>query len=120
MGTRSRGFKRRGSAIRDQETVADGEKPNPSQTAAAQPTKPDAEPAPTIRKGVYLSALIYVEGDEAAPEDFSARATSALKDALQSALKEDSNGLTMKLKKVEVRNDIEQDESGNTEEKFQF
>jgi len=120
MGTRSRGFKRRGSGTKSQEAVAGEGKSATPQTAAAQPTKPDIETPPTIRKGIYLSALIYVEADQPPAEDFTAAATSALKDAFQAALKETSSGLTMTLKKVEVRNDVEEDKVESSEEKFQF
>jgi hypothetical protein len=114
------------------------EKAPPPQQAQAPPTPPadqkTAEPAPAeqakpanvIRKGIYLSALIYIEGDMPAPDDFISPTTKALKSVLVQALKGEHDGLNMTLKKVEVRNDIEQDdeeEAGNDsgkEEKFQF
>jgi hypothetical protein len=89
----------------------------------AAPTE-QPKPANVIRKGIYLSALIYVEGDMPAPDDFISSATNALKSVLDEALKGEHDGLSMTLKKVEVRNDVEQeDEEGKDssgEEKFQF
>jgi hypothetical protein len=78
------------------------------------------EEPPVIRKGIYLSALIYVEGDQAAPDDFSALSTSTLKEALTEALMTERDGLSMKLKKVEVRNDVEVEDEAEGSEKFQF
>ena len=92
------------------------------QPSQAEPAK-EPEARPTIRKGIYLSALIYVEGDMPAPDDFIGPATNALKSVLDEALNGQRDRLSMTLKKVEVRNDIEQDageEDGQTEEKFQF
>jgi hypothetical protein len=83
----------------------------------------EAKPSNVIRKGIYLSALIYVEGDMPAPEDFISPTTKALKSVLEGALKGEHDGLSMTLKKVEVRNDVEQDEEDEgevREEKFQF
>ena len=83
-------------------------------------------PSPaSIRKGVYLSALIYVEGDQAPAENFTALATSALKDALTSALKVGAQrrhgGLSMTLKSVDAVNDVEQDDGQSAKsKKFQF
>ena len=77
---------------------------------------------PTIRKGIYLSALIYIEGDQPAPEDFTALTTDALKKRLASAFEGEQDGLAMTLKKVEVVNDVEEEhaEDKPQEEKFQF
>ena len=83
----------------------------------------EAKPSNVIRKGIYLSALVYVEGDMPAPEDFISPTTKALKSVLEGALKGEHDGLSMTLKKVEVRNDVEQDEEDEgevREEKFQF
>ncbi len=87
----------------------------------------DASTPPVIRKGIYLSALIYVEGDQPAPEDFAALTTSVLRRVLNRCLQgghEGHEGLTMTLKRLEVRHDIEQngEEEGDEgrEEKFQF
>ncbi|HKP52317.1 MAG TPA: hypothetical protein VJ183_06660 [Chloroflexia bacterium] len=83
---------------------------------------PGEKSAPTIHKGVYLSVLVYVEGDQPAPDDFTSTATSALKEALGETFKSNPGGLSMTVKKVEVQNDVEQeeDDSGDKEEKFQF
>lgn len=94
-----------------------------AQAEPAPAEEPEAKP--TIRKGIYLSALIYVEGDMPAPDDFIGPATNALKPVLEQALKGEHDGLSMALKKVEVRNDVEQEaEEGEgeeqPEEKFQF
>ncbi|HVF98268.1 MAG TPA: hypothetical protein VND68_00385 [Chloroflexia bacterium] len=95
-----------------------------AQAPAAAPAE-QAQPSNVIRKGIYLSALVYLEGDMPAPDDFISPATKALKSALEEALKGEHDGLSMTLKKVEVRNDIEQDEEeeeegDGKEEKFQF
>ncbi len=103
--------------------------PKAAQSRDGQPAQsPQApQPVPTIRKGIYLSTLIYLEGNQAAPDDFTALATSALKNALSSALTGDHDGLSMTLKKIEVQNDVEQDDGagssksrGGKGEKFQF
>jgi hypothetical protein len=76
----------------------------------------------TIRKGIYLSALIYVEGDLAPAADFATPAKAALRDVLSDALKGDHGGLTMTLKKIEVRNDVQDEEEtgGSKGSKFEF
>lgn len=82
-----------------------------------------AAPQATIRKGIYLSALIYIEGDLAAADDFIGPATTTLKSVLNNALSGAHGGLTMTLKQVEVRNDVEQGdtaEGSRAGEKFQF
>lgn len=71
----------------------------------------DAAPA-TIRKGVYLSALIYVEGDQAPADDFVAAAKAALSEALSTKT---SSGYTITLKKAQAQNDVEQDDSGGSD-----
>ena len=75
----------------------------------------DKQPAaaPTIKKGIYLSALIYVEGEQVAPADFDAVALEAVKKKLATAF-EGKGDLSMSVKKIEVKNDIE------GEDKFQF
>jgi len=75
-------------------------------------TKSDAK---KIRKGVYLSALIYVEGDQAPADDFNKLTTSTLKKVLGASFAAPQDGLTMTLKSVNVKNNVE-DEG----EKFQF
>jgi hypothetical protein len=71
-----------------------------------------------------LSALIYIEGDMPAPDDFISPTTKALKSVMEQALEGEHGGLSMTLKKVEVQNDVEQDdeeaEDSGKEEKFQF
>ena len=109
---------------RSKSSRADQTPPQQEQTQA--PTAAPAaqtKPANVIRKGIYLSALIYVEGDLPAADDFIAPATNALKSVLDEALKGEHGGLSMTLKKVEVRNDVEQDDEvgeKREEEKFQF
>ena len=81
------------------------------QTALAQSPPADAakEAAPTtMRKGVYLSALIYVEGDQAPANDFTAAAKSALSDALAKCA---PSGYTITIKKAQAQNDVEQDDN---------
>jgi len=109
---------------------------NPTPSAPTEP-KPEPDKTPevkakagadeksgaetVIKKGIYLSALIYVEGEQAAPEDFAALTTAALKEKLKAALERDDSGLRMSLKKIEAQNDVEEDEAkGQGEEKFQF
>jgi len=75
----------------------------------------------TIRKGIYLSALIYVEGDYPPAQDFMAPAKAALKDSLKGK----HNGLTLTLKKVEVKNNVEDEDEGEGQaskkgDKFEF
>ncbi|MDQ3704785.1 MAG: hypothetical protein M3437_06095 [Chloroflexota bacterium] len=98
--------------------------PAEQKTAEPDPAE-EAKPANVIRKGIYLSALIYVEGDMPAPEDFISPTTKALKSVLDRALEGEHDGLSMTLKKVEVQNNVEQEdeeeaEDGGKEEKFQF
>lgn len=99
-------------------------KPEPDKTPevkakAGADEKSSAETV--IKKAIYLSALIYVEGEQAAPEDFAALTTAALKEKLKAALERDDSGLRMSLKKIEAQNDVEEDEAkGQGEEKFQF
>jgi hypothetical protein len=108
-------------------------------TVAKETTKPPEEqnapeasedapdtPAP-IRKGIYLSALIYVEGVQPAADNFDPVAKKALKESLAAALEGDKSGLSMALKLIDVRNDIEQDDDEKSEksrsgkeEKFEF
>src|SRR5437763_459394 len=114
MGTRSRWLKK-GKAGGSERTIAAeqqglGAAPNaPDSQVPPAPSQTPAAPssAPTIRKGVYLSALVYVEGDMPAPQDFMSPATSALKEALSQAFKDNPGGFSMTLKKVEVQNNVE-------------
>ncbi|MDQ5825561.1 MAG: hypothetical protein M3441_15315 [Chloroflexota bacterium] len=98
----------------------------PAEQKTAEPSSTEeVKPANVIRKGIYLSALIYVEGDMPAPDDFISPTTKALKSVLDQALKGEHDGLSMTLKKVEVQNDVEQEDEeegdeGGEEEKFQF
>ncbi|MBF6614027.1 MAG: hypothetical protein IVW55_12940 [Chloroflexi bacterium] len=90
--------------------------PSPQRQAASA-----VQATPTIRKGIYLSALVYIEGDQAAPDDFTALASSAL----ESALSGDHSGLSITLKKVDVQNNVEDNADENNSaapkpEKFQF
>ena len=88
---------------------AEGKRPPPTTQAAAP-----------IRKGIYLSALIYVEGEQAPAEDFDGVAREGVKKVLAAAMGEGKEGgLKMTLKGVEVRNDVEEDGKGEGE-KFQF
>jgi hypothetical protein len=106
----------------------------PAQQTTRQPSQPSGtgvdagQPATdTIKKGVYLSALIYVEGNQPPAEDFNSLSISALKKNLNQFFATPHDGLTMTLKSVDVQNDVEADdgESGSAggskkEEKFQF
>jgi hypothetical protein len=68
-----------------------------------------------MHKGVYLSALIYVEGYQAPAGNFNDLTLSALKKNLGEYFTKPRDGLTMTLKSVNVKNNVE-DEG----EKFQF
>lgn len=134
MATRSRWRRRRGrrsgvvgrgsgaeeKELASTEPESKGEAVDTPASTPAQQLTPTQD-APAIRKGVYLSALIYVEGEMPAPEDFAAQATSTLKEALGEAFKTKPGGLSMKVKRVEVRNDVEENNDDAGEEgKFQF
>ena len=114
------------AAPAEQQPVASPPPGPVEQEPVESPPVEPGRPASVIRKGIYLSALIYVEGDLPAPDDFISPATNALKSVLGEALKDEHDGLSMTLKKVEVRNDIEQDDEEEEakgeeqEEKFQF
>lgn len=85
-------------------------------SARSQPKTPVA-----INKGIYLSALIYIEGEQAPADNFTAAATTALKERLGQAFGPGPDGLSFSLKKVEEKTDVEQDDDhGNKVEKFQF
>jgi hypothetical protein len=88
--------------------------PTPEETPQAQ----DAASPPPLRihKGVYLSALIYVEGSEDPSADFNSLTISALKANLNQFFAEAHDGLMMTLKNVNVENNIEE----ASKAKFQF
>lgn len=97
------------------ETTAPAAEEKPEQT-----TKGD-DGEQTIRKGIYLSALIWVEGDWPAARDFTTPAKAAVRDAIENAFDGEHNGLTLKLRKLEVRTDVEEDDGeAMQEEKFEF
>jgi hypothetical protein len=77
--------------------------------AASTPSEPEDSPA-TIRKGIYLSTLIYVEGDQAPAEDFAAAAKRALQEAISGAQESVPGGLRITVKSVRVQNDVEEDD----------
>ncbi len=111
----------REEAINAQQTVPpedinDGA-PNAEESTEALPPPPPGLPAsyprqgrPTIRKGVYLSALIYVEGDRPPAQDFTREAKAALQQALAAALGDTPDGLTMSLKRIKTQNNVEDEE----------
>src|SRR4028118_844803 len=90
----------------EQEAKAEAKPQSKTESAANQPESATPESKPqksnTIRKGIYLSALIYIEGAMPAPDDFITPTTTALKSVLSDALKGEHDGLTMTLKKVEI------------------
>ena len=97
------------------------ERPEPAEQQPAEKGAVDHRSTEPISKAIYLSALIYIEGEQPPADDFMGMATAVLKETLGEALKGEHNGLTMSLKSVEVRNDIEEDDGeGEAEEKFQF
>jgi hypothetical protein len=90
-------------------------------TASSQQPEPPSHPP--IRKGIYLSPLIYVEGEQPPAENFDPVAIDALRDVLSSCFSREHDGLKMSLKSIDVRNDIEQEdeeEAAEKEGKFQF
>lgn len=93
------------------------EKPADADEKPEQADKAD-EGEQIIRKGIYLSALIWVEGDWPAPRDFIGPAKAAVREALSKAFEGEHDGLTLRLKRLEVRNDVEEDEEDG--EKFEF
>ena len=79
----------------------------------ALPPPPPSLPAnyptqgkPTLRKGVYLSALIYVEGERAPAQDFASEAKAELKKALA----DPPGDLTITIKRLTVKNNVEDEE----------
>lgn len=87
--------------------------------AEALPPPPPGLPAnyprqgrPTMRKAVFLSALISVEGDRPPAQDFAREAKAALKEALAGS----QSDLKITLKHVAVRNNVEDQEPGNMDE----
>src|SRR2546423_10755477 len=87
---------------------------------ATQSTSQSQTPA-TMRKGIYLSALIYIEGDQPPAENFNAHAKAALKDRLDGKNSPEYAGLTMTLKKVEEQTDVEEDgKESDKGGKFEF
>jgi hypothetical protein len=96
------------------------EKPDrPEQAAEGEGEEP-------MRKGVYLSALIWVAGEWPAARDFVGPAKAAVREALYEAFEEERDGLTLRLKGLEARNDVEEDGEEDEavgkreEEKFEF
>jgi len=82
---------------------------------ASQPASSEAQnqAAEMIKKGVYLSALIYVEGYQKPPDDFNTTTITALKKMLNDCLASPPDGLAMKLKSVDVQNDVEEGEDSD-------
>jgi hypothetical protein len=95
----------------------------PPQQASSQPdraTHPSAgtgtpPPAPaTMKKGIYLSALIYVEGFQAPADDFNSFSISLLKKHLNECFAAPHDGVAMTLKSVDVQNDVETEDSSES------
>jgi hypothetical protein len=86
-----------------------------------QGTEKEAAPAP-IRKGIYFSALIYVEGEQAPADNFDTPALEALRKALETVLKGEHGGLEMSLKRLQIENSVESDdgEPEGNKERFSF
>jgi hypothetical protein len=119
---------RKGKGKKERESKREpSEKEEPASGEKPEQAAKETEGEQTMRKGIYLSALIWVEGDWPAASDFASPAKAAAKDALSKALEGEHDGLTMRLKGLEVRNDVEEDngEGGEAagkpkEEKFEF
>jgi hypothetical protein len=108
------------------ETAHEGQKALPPPPAGL-PTNYPRQGKPTIRKGINLSVLIYVEGDRPPAQNFTREAKNALQQILKEAFANASGDLTMALKRVRVQNNVEDEGAGspdaNTttqEEKFDF
>ncbi len=93
--------------------------------SVAEPSDKSQTPA-SIRKGIYLSALIYIEGEQAPAANFNALAKAALTDRLAGKNSPEYAGLAMTLKKAEEQTDVAGDsgegESGKSKkgDKFEF
>jgi hypothetical protein len=85
---------------------------NTSTAPAAQFTAmSSAKPAPgTMKKGVYISALIYAEGYAAPTEDFNKSTIAIVKKLIGDCLDAPQDAVTLSLKSVDVQNDVEQDD----------
>jgi hypothetical protein len=81
-------------------------------TTKSQPSTDGAQgsQAPqTMKKGIYLSAMLYVEGMQAPADDFSALAKSAVTDALAG----DHKGLSISVKNLKAENNVDDSEEGS-------
>ena len=107
-------FARRKKRERKTERAQAASREDRAKSTRQEPAK--EEPPAKIRKGIYLSALIYVEGEQAPAENFSATAKAAVRQALEG----EHDGLTITLKKLEAKSDVEQEDEGKGEEKFEF
>lgn len=104
--------------------------PAPRRKAAPKkraPEAPETQAPEVIRKGAYLNVLLYVEGEQHAPDDFTKLATATVRAALDPITSKPKDGLSITLKQIEERHDIEQDDEespeegeGGKEERFQF
>jgi hypothetical protein len=92
----------------------------PTESTKQEPEK-EAAPVP-IRKGIYFSALIYVEGEQAPADNFDTPAEEAVRKALDGALKGAHGGLEMSLKRLQIENSVESDEEEpeGKKERFSF
>lgn len=112
---RTKRIGRRAEAIA-QPIPGDQDKPaqtEPEQGPTPAPDRADDRQSEAIRKGIYLSALVYIEGMQAPAEDFAALARSALAEALQG----EHNGLTVTLKNSHVENNVEDASEDASEDK---
>lgn len=110
----SRWFKRAsqgGQQDSQAQTPASPAPPAPPAPAPAQNQGQNTGDQPqAMKKGVYLSALVYIEGMQAPADDFAALAKKTLSDALSG----DHNGLTITLKNSHVENNVEDDSSASS------
>jgi hypothetical protein len=105
--SRKQAQRRTKTGEKKQSEIESAEEPAARQDGSASGKATPKEASEPMRKGIYLSALIYVEGDRAPADDFNALTTSALRRTLESCLTGTHGDLTMTLKQIDVRNDIE-------------
>jgi hypothetical protein len=115
------------SARKSKQKRAPKREPPTNEKPAAEekpaPAEKGDEGEQTIRKGIYLSALIWVEGDWPAARDFAGPAKAAVRKAIEGAFEGEHDGLTLRLKKLEERTDIEENDGEGEqkeEKKFEF
>lgn len=83
--------------------IPDSPQGTDSQAQPTQPAQGQDEAVQPMKKGIYLSALIYVEGMQAPADDFASFAKSAVTGAVAG----NHDGVTITLKNLHVENNVE-------------